>query len=260
MKYALSIIMLLLSSIVFNMHAAADTQLVDGLSAAFAALNADYANKNRWSARRLNSLIEAYMEGKFAASNNEACLLYNDYEVGALSFIDTVKVFYDEMLSINTMVHNASCGWNSFNFHKILSKMSKEDKISYLKGLQEVDKVEIQALRLYDFLNGRDMALLADVEQEVQKIVDDEEVSKENKADMIKKLMDSQEEVIKSVALNRRILAGAVMSGDAAQVLEACKKPLHIASFVPLNVAITKMIADIEADRDNVLLSNKWRF
>jgi hypothetical protein len=254
--------MLLMSLIVSNMYAAADTQLTGNLSAL--ALNADCVNPKELAARRLNSLMEAYMEGKFAASKNEACLKYDDYESRAdqeenWAFEDTVKEINDQLIAMYSPVSHVIDGWRPLNFHMTLLNMKKKDKISYLQGLQEVDKVHIQALRLYDFLKVMNMDLPASVLKELQKIADNKELSEDNKADMIKKLMDPQDEAAKSVKANRLVLAKAVKAGDAAQVLEACKKPLHIASFVPLNVAIAKMIADIEVDEDNVLLSNESR-
>lgn len=259
MKYALSI--MLLGSMFVSIYAADNTQPVCcklPLSAADAAMVG-------LSARRINSLIEAYMEGEFAASNKKGCLTYDDYETRAIrkegwAFEDTVEKINEDIEAVYGSISSAINGLKPLDFHVILGRCKgKEEKITYLKELQEADKKHIQSIRLYDFLQGINIDLPGAVLQEWQKIVDDKQLSEQDKAHAIKSLMGPQDEAAREVKANRSVLEKAVKSGDPAQVLEACKKPLHIAGFVPLHVVITKMIADIEADKDNSLLSNQSR-
>jgi hypothetical protein len=229
-------------------------------------LNAVEAAAAGVTAHRLNSMMEAYMSGRFAASTTEGLLKYDNHDASAddqkddCAYEDTVGKINAELKSIYSEMSWNIDGWRPLDFHLVLERtINKDDKVALLKNFTEKDKINVQALRLYDFLKVINMDLPEDVTQQLKNIADDIQLSDENKGESIQKILDEQNEKAETIRANRKALAKAFTAGNAAQVLEACKKPLHAAPFVSLNSAIQKMITDIQAGEENALCSNHTR-
>lgn len=217
------------------------------------------------NARRLNSMMEAYMGGRFAASKKEAHLKYDNHDAVSTqeddwAYEDTVERINAELKNIYSQISWGIDGWRPLDFHMVLNGMvDKDQKVTYLQNFTEKDKINVQALRLYDFLKVINMDLPEGVIKQLKDITGDAQLSGEDKRKSIQAILDEQNKLVEPICVNRKTLAQAFAAGSSAQVLEACKKRLHVATFVPLNIAMQKMITDIQAGEENALCSNHSR-
>lgn len=244
----------------FGLLQAADQQDVD----ANTVLHAIDTTAVELSARRLNSMMEAYMMGKFFPGHQAGHLKYAHYAIADdhqnhLEYDDQVKDINKELETIYNHVYHRVGNFELYDFHVCLHSRSKEQQIAYIKNLKEIDKVQIQALRLYDFIRCINIEFSEDATAELKRIESDHQLSKKEKTRLLRNRIIEQQKSIRAIQINRDALHKALKAHNAEHVLAMCKEHLHTGIFLPFNLAMQKIITDIEAGRDNNLCDNATR-
>lgn len=216
------------------------------------------------SAKKLNSMMEAYMMGKFFPGHQEGRLKYAHYAVtdchqDCLEYDDQVKDINTGLQAMYDHIYNGIGNFELYDFHKKLHSRNKEQQIAYIKNLKEIDKVQIQALRLYDFIRCINIEFSEDATAELKRIESNHQLSKKEKTRLLRNCIIEQQKSIRAIQINRGDLHKALKAHNAEHVLAMCKEHLHTGIFLPFNLAMQKIITDIEAGRDNNLCDNAAR-
>lgn len=216
------------------------------------------------SDRQINSLMEAYMEGKLEAAmeNDIPMIKYIDYVDNSVIYVEPLEDAHKKLKDINRLAVFKISGWEPFPIQLHIKYLSKDQKIQYLLNLSEEEKIELQMIRLYDFLRNENYSLPEDKKNKLKQIIADDKVSDEEKERQIVELMgENFEELAETIGANRSMLAQAMENEDVSEINAACSKTFHFAQFVSLNKAIQQMVDDIEKDDEdaNVLLNNYSR-
>lgn len=173
------------------------------------------------SARRLNSLMEAYIMGRFVASNKKDYLKYPNHE--AVDVCQETAEYEDTIDKIKADLELVCQKMGQF--------FSKELELyigfSKLKLPDEKHKINIQVIRLRLFIKHFDMDFPEGALTEMLRIQNDTSLSEHDKEHAIKKITDDQKEDLDHVIKNRLRLMESMQSGDRDKILEASKQQLH---------------------------------
>lgn len=206
--------------------------------------------------RQSISLAEAYMSGSFVKVD-DSTLGYPDYVDPSIQYTDSIKNANSILGSAYSNTTHTIQGWRPFDIQFALHGQSKETKIRSLNNLNDLSKVQLENIRLYDFIKGINMILPDDAMDQIRKCENEVQYQEFLDSEYGKRL-DAESEEIKK---NRLALGTAMRLEKIDDLLEIYNNPLYFTgtSFVSLDAHIARSIASIEKDEAEELLDNQSR-
>ena len=202
-------------------------------------------------ARRANSLMQAYMTAKLEANIKEGApfIRYSDYADASIIYVESLQEAYEILSGTYGEVSFKISGLQSFDIHMHLRIRSKEHQIEYLRNLSEIEKLQLQAIRLYEFITNQHYFLSRNTRLRLEPICSDITLSEKQKWECIKGILGEDfEDRLEIVQENRKSLAVAMKENNVQAINTACGKPFYLpeSEFISIDKFIQERIADLE--------------